>query len=266
MKRKLDFRNIVQILFLVVSSIVIYLMRSGKNINPHSVCPYSGVCFGVPASAGLLDISPFLISAIVGGVILLSTMVFGRFFCGWVCPIGSIQEFVHAIGRKSSLKKTPSISNSLHKKMSYIKYVILLINVTMAYLLVQPLYMNLCPVLSLSNIGKPLIIAGATVSLLIISSIYVERFFCKYLCPFGALMNIMQMIGKVLRIPRFKIKVNEQLCTHCTLCTKNCPMQINVDALYIVEDGDCIQCNRCKTACPRDGITTNCKVGTKNEK
>lgn len=251
MKRVSSVRLIVQVLLIGLSGVLIYLMNSGSShISPHGVCPYSFVCFGVPTLASRLASNPFIFASLAGAVILLSTLVLGRAFCGWVCPVGAIQEFIYKANGKQRNNKRPLISKKRHDRLKYLKYLVLIMNLVLAYHLIQFLYMNLCPVIALSNIGKPVIISSATLALFILSSLFVERFFCKYLCPLAAVMNITQFLGKFLRIPRRKVTIDKSKCLNCSLCSKNCPMQIAVEAKSEVDDVECIMCQRCHQACP----------------
>jgi ferredoxin-type protein NapH len=228
-------------------------MRTGKDINPHSLCPYSIVCFGIPASIGKLSVSPFIITIGISIIILLSTLVIGRFFCGWICPLGTLQRFIHSIGKKRTIKLKPDVENRIHNKAVFFKYAILLSNILVAFKLLQSTYMHHCPIISVTNLGILGIVAGIYLLLLGIMSIYIERFFCKYVCPYAALMNLMQMLGKVLRIPRYKITVKTDLCIDCKLCNKHCPMQLEINKHDVVDEEDCIMCARCQNSCPQDG-------------
>jgi polyferredoxin len=68
-------------------------------------------------------------------------------------------------------------------------------------------------------------------------------------------MNVFQYIGKILKITSKRIQINEELCRDCKLCSKNCPMQIDVHAQKRVTDVNCIFCLKCLQSCPaEDGI------------
>lgn len=100
---------------------------------------------------------------------------------------------------------------------------------------------GLASVWSESAVG--LILLGVT----IIGSLLYDRFFCKYLCPMGALYAI---IGK---ISPFKVKRNEDVCTNCGKCNKVCPMNIDVQHSKEIKSAECINCQICVLSCPVGG-------------
>lgn len=256
MKKLMLFRFSLLVLLVLATGGVIFVMRMGYlNINPHGLCPYSAVCFGIPTWREFFTSNPFIIGSSVGLIILALTPFLGRVFCGWLCPLGAIQEVLFRItnGKPKGNAKA-SVSDKWHKRLKYVKYIVLLMNIAFAFLLIQALYMNLCPVIAFSNIGNYLIISAITLFVFVISSLFIERFACRYLCPYGALMSLLLKLGNFLKIPRFMLTVNKEQCVNCSLCSSNCPMQIYVDKQLKVKDIDCILCQRCKAKCPRQGI------------
>lgn len=269
MKKLMIFRFALLVLIVLATGTAIFLMRMGiVNINPHGLCPYSFVCFGIPTWQGLFSANPFIIASLVGLLILLLTPFLGRLFCGWLCPVGAIQEVLYRITnvRKKGRAKSV-ISDKWHNRLKYLKYFILFINLLFAYFMIQALYMNACPVIAIANIGNYLIISAITLFIFALSSLFVERFACRYLCPYGALMSILLKLGNVLKIPRIMLKINKEKCVSCELCSGNCPMQIEVDRDAKVTNSECILCQRCRDKCPRQGIDCDfCNERGKNEK
>ncbi len=268
MKKLMAFRFSLLILLVIASGVAIFAMRMiNLNVNPHGLCPYSFVCFGIPSWKGFFASNPFVIASSVGLAILVLTPFLGRLFCGWLCPLGAIQEVLFRLTNgKPKGKVKPNISETWHKRLSFFKYLVLFMNVILAFFLVQALYMNACPVIALSNIGNYLVIGAITLFIFVVSSLFVERFYCRYFCPLGALMNLIIKLGNFLKIPRIMIKVNKEKCVNCKLCSSNCPMQIDVERDSKVTDSDCILCQRCKTKCPVDTIDCSfCNEREKNE-
>lgn len=225
------------------------------SLNPHGLCPYSLVCFGLPSLRNLFTANPFVISTIIGLSLLILTPFIGRLFCGWLCPMGAIQELLYRLSNgKLKGRKKYLISTKWDRILKSLKYGILALNIVLATLLIQALYMNACPVMAIANIGSYLKISAIVLLLFLTASLFIERFACRYLCPFGAMMSILLKISNKLKIPRLMIKVNKEMCVNCDLCSSNCPMQIRVDEKSKVTDSDCIMCFRCKAKCPRKGI------------
>lgn len=88
---------------------------------------------------------------------------------------------------------------------------------------------------------------------IIIASAFVERFFCRYLCPLGAYLSIISSI----RI--FKVKKPRDNCKGCSLCTQKCPMGLSLGNRDQVDTGECINCNICVAHCPKKNAHTNIK-------
>ncbi len=269
MKKLMIFRFALLVLITLATGTAILLMRMGViNINPHGLCPYSFVCFGIPTLKGFFTSNPFIIGSAIGLLILLLTPLTGRLFCGWLCPLGAIQEVLYRVTNPKKKGKIKAvISDKWHKRLKYLKYFILLMNIVFAYFLIQWIYMNACPVIAFANIGNFFIISAIILFIFVVGSVFIERFACRYLCPYGALMNILLKVSNFLKIPRVMLKINKEMCVNCELCSGNCPMQIAVDEKPKVIDSECILCQRCREKCPRKGIGCDfCNEREKNEK
>ncbi len=94
-------------------------------------------------------------------------------------------------------------------------------------------------------------IGGALLFLILIGSLFAERFFCRYLCPLGAVFAI------VSRVRLFRIKKPRKECGACRACTVKCAMGIPLYQSDTVTSGECIDCFQCKEVCPRDNISAN---------
>ena len=92
--------------------------------------------------------------------------------------------------------------------------------------------------------GEALISAIIVLLVVLGASLFVERPWCRWLCPFGAVLGVIQLIAP------WKIRRNNSLCTSCGLCTRACPMNIDVDKKIAVFDTRCNRCGECLAACP----------------
>lgn len=189
------------------------------------------------------------------------TIVFGRFFCGFVCAFGSLGDAVHAIYIKicKKLKRKPlKINPKLDKFMIYCKYVILLAIVLLCFFGVYGSLSGWSPwdVFSMARAGNFKLashILGLILLIIIIVSMAIEeRFFCKFLCPMGAIFSFLPIL------PFLALTRNRDNCIKgCTACQRNCPANIGLADKYSYSDkGNCFQCQKCINTCPKKNVGT----------
>jgi uncharacterized protein with FMN-binding domain len=193
---------------------------------------------------------PYLIAVIP------TTMILGRFFCGWMCAFGSFLDFVNSISKKF-IKKKYKIGEKTDLFLKSLKYLILITLAAFAWTMSFDVFNKISPwdsfgmifsfdsLPDFSNIINLLPAATIIFVAIIILSAFYERFFCKYLCPLGAIFSITSLF----RVGRI-VKPIEN-CKGCTLCTKNCPVNIPLYKMDEVKSGECINCMKCVTSCPR---------------
>ena len=241
-------RLLIQLLFLFISILLVYL---ATNFIAHAYCPYSVICFGF---RGLNPGSPFLfVTAIIGGIfILLSALFIGRRFCGYVCPLGTLLEYLNYLNpfRKKLARKM--IPPNIERTLRVGKYIVLVLTAVLALLLYGYYYFQVCPVMLLTLSTELTLLGFAALLIIVIGSILVKRFWCRYLCPYAAILNCFQFVGRQLRIPRTKIYRNLEVCTDCRCCEYNCQMNIVITDQEYIEDFNCIYCLNCLKACPKD--------------
>ncbi|ETI70604.1 4Fe-4S binding protein [Neobacillus vireti] len=178
-------------------------------------------------------------------------IIFRKSFCSWICPVGTANELIGWLGRKI-FRRNFDMPQWLVWFLTPIKYVLLLFFVAMVIqmdtfsaksFLVDP-YNKVSDVkmlLLFLNIG------GFTLKFVIvvfILSLFFRNFWCRFLCPYGALIGL----GSIFRIT--KIQRNEDTCTNCEMCTKVCPQRLQVHKIEKVNSLNCSACMSCVEACP----------------
>jgi polyferredoxin len=244
-------------LFTILVTIAGYLHIAnggGKSPSIHALCPFGGLesLYQVFTTGSLIS-KIFAGTMILFGITIIIAIIFRRSFCGLICPFGAIQELFGKIGQKI-FKRKFIVPSKIDKPLRYLKYIVLVVTVFYAWktagLWMSPydpwsayahLPEGLASVWSESAFG--LILLGIT----LIGSLLYDRFFCKYLCPMGALYGI---IGK---ISPFKVVRNENACISCGKCNKVCPMNIDVQHAKEVKSAECINCQTCVLDCPKAG-------------
>ena len=241
-------RRVSQFIFLILSVLIIFM---AVNFISHRYCPYAVICFGV---RGLNPDAVFIfLSAIIGGLIIaLSTLFVGRRFCGYICPLGTIVEylnFLHPFRKKIWRKRIPP---NIEKWLRLGKYALFLTTTILSFWLLGYLYFSLCPVMIMAGSTSITWLGALVVVVIVIGSIFTMRFWCRYLCPYAALMNCVQFLGKKIGIKRSKIYRNLEVCNDCRCCEYNCQMNIEITETEYIEDFNCVYCLNCIKACPKD--------------
>ena len=209
----------------------------------------------------------FSAAALAGQIVLvvsmlLITALMGRFFCGFLCSFGSMGDLFWYIGTKLKLPR-PKIKPKVDRAFKLVKYVLLIGIIVLIWTFgvsilsgtsnpwtVFGMYASLkgwSDLTALVSIGAGLLL------LIIVGSMFIERFFCRYLCPLGAVFAI------VSRFRLFKIRKPRRDCGACRACTKRCPMGISLYRTSVVRSSECIDCMSCVTVCPRKNVTANPK-------
>ena len=199
-----------------------------------------------------LFLYPILILGFVG------TMS-GRAVCGWVCPIGLLQRTTGIVPRKIN-KKIPFFTKigklKVERYFRYVKYALLIGLVIIIPFFYGFTFTDICPVGILTG-TMPILalypgkyvpnnffyIALIIFILFLILIFLIERGWCRYFCPVGA------MLAPFNKISVLHVSVNKEKCKSCDLCSKVCPMGIDVPNMH--RDPECILCGKCVSNCPQ---------------
>ena len=207
-------------------------------------------------SSGNVDAATLLPALFPSVLLIVATMVFGRFFCGFMCAFGTLGDTVHFIGRKL-FKNDHRVPELADKKLKLIKYSLLVfliftwisgIGVLSGWSPWDAFGSLLSWPPNISYAFTSMTIGSILLALIVIGSLFVERFFCRYFCPMGAIFSIVSM----LRIS--KIRKTRTNCGKCKVCTSKCKMGISLYQRDVVSSGECIECMQCISPCPRNNV------------
>jgi len=189
--------------------------------------------------------------------ILATGLLLKKAFCGWLCPIGTLSEYLWRAGEKL-FGRTLRVPRWLDYPLRSLKYLLLLFFVSaIAGMSVQALQQFIdSPYNRVADIKMYLFFARidafATWTILVLAglSLAIKNAWCRYLCPYGALLGALSMVSPV------KVTRNTATCIDCNLCTKACPSAIAVHEATRVTSDECMACMRCEEACPVEDCLT----------
>jgi polyferredoxin len=206
--------------------------------------------FPTTLGAFLLVMLPFLVTGII----------FGRGFCGWICPFGGLPEAM-ATGKRERwqlnfLKEKATTSGGFHypKLKAWVKdarFGILLALILLSVFLAFPVVCIVCPALWLSFMPVFWIVAVLTVVFAIVLPFMTKRRWWCHICPIGATISILDNISF------FRVRIDKEKCIKCMKCTQECHMFAMEPAAVEgkgAPDFDCIRCGRCIEVCPTEAI------------
>lgn len=285
------------ILQLSVIAILFYLghlvLSQGTNAADfEAYCPFGGLLalanFGTSQS---LACSMTSLQISMGIALVVAIIFFSKLFCAYLCPLGTVTEWLGKAGRKMKIHAT--LSGTPDKLLRLVKYGLLLVVFYFTLQSSELFCKTFDPYFAAATGFGPDVetwMAVISIAALVVGSILVRMFWCKYACPLGALSNIfmfpvpaftivMIFIGLTLlgihlnfmfallplailgytgevtgkrfgQLPRLQITRNDQTCIDCKKCDKACPQGIQVSQYNKVDHIDCHLCGECIGVCP----------------
>jgi Polyferredoxin len=172
-------------------------------------------------------------------------------FCGWLCPIGTMSESLWMVGKRI-FGKNYSLPKWLDYPLRSLKYFFLLFFVYSILQMDVPTLKEFIysPYNKVADIKMYLFFAQVssfalwTLVILSVLSLIIKNFWCRYLCPYGALLGALSWLSPL------KITRNSSRCIDCELCTNACPSSINVHTAERVWSDECMSCYACVEVCP----------------
>ncbi|MCR5665406.1 MAG: 4Fe-4S binding protein [Eubacterium sp.] len=221
-----------------------------------------------------IELNGFLITLIA---VVLFTIFFGRYFCGYGCVFGTYGDVLYqlaswvrsAFRKKMGKPKTlPQLSPVLGKIFSYGKYAVLLIVVLICLLSDQASQLGTfspwTPFSRLQAFQAPAEGSGLAIFFLILISVgmlFVPRFFCRFLCPLGAVFSLLPVL------PFSVVKRKKEDCLKgCNLCERNCPADLvlaDAETEERTSMGECFNCSKCAYSCPKSNASAATMPGGK---
>ena len=263
-KRGIWARKLTQFLFFALIGFISInhtLVRNGggfdflSSASLHALCPFGGVeTMAQLLTSGTLIKKVRDSSVILLDLVLLLSLLLGPVFCGWVCPLGTIQESVGKLGRKWFGNKMYNqfIPHKLDRALRYLRYGVLAWVLYVTFASASLAFQSYDPYFALFNFwtGEVTITALLILESILLLSLLVERPWCKYACPFGAVLGL----SNLFRF--FTIRREAGACKFKgEACSTLCPMTIDISRKSVIRDHQCITCMECtsEACCPAKG-------------
>jgi polyferredoxin len=189
--------------------------------------------------------------AIFIGICLMSLVV-AKSFCSHVCPVGLLSELLGRLGvRLTGRTLTPP--RWLDIPLRGLKFLLLGFFVWACWFAMDPRaveaflaspYAKVVDAKMWVFFAEPTRLTVGVLGVLVVGSVFVRDLWCRYLCPYGAL------VGVLGRIAPLKVTRDADLCTDCKACTKACPARLPVHTMGRVASIECTSCQDCVVACP----------------
>ena len=211
--------------------------------------------------AGLMNLKYFVMTGRVPGIhpaamfllmaFLLMSVLLKKAFCSWLCPVGTLSEYLWKLGRKL-FGRNFTVPRWLDVGLRSLKYILLgLFVAVIGYMSAAALHdfmagpYGIIADVKMLDFFRGITWVGLTVLLFLGGlSLFIQNFWCRYLCPYGALMGLVSVVSPV------NVRRDRDACIDCGECAKACPARLKVDELVQIRSVECSACLACVAACP----------------
>jgi polyferredoxin len=260
-------RRAVQFAFLLLNLFLgIQFFLWVRYFESHGAITYvdrpAGVDGWLPI-AGLINLRYFLATRhipdihpaalVLLSVFLAASMLLKKAFCSWLCPVGTASEYLWKLGRKI-FHRNLNLPRWLDLTLRSLKYLLLAFFIFIVFtmpidalvgFLMSPF--GIVADVKMLNFFRYLGTIGIAVILIMAAlSVVIQNFWCRYLCPYGALMGIVSTLSPI------KIRRDAEACIDCGKCNKACPSHLSVDKLIQIRSVECTACMECVAVCPAE--------------
>ena len=290
-KNLLQWGTLAALVFFL-SGLAAKLFPKMDAVDPERLCPFGGLqALATFFQRGSLPCSMSSLQILMGIALAAAVILFSKLFCAYLCPVGTVEDLLIR-ARKGLRIKTIRVNAVLDKILRIVKYALLFWIVYMTVSSSELFCKKLDPYYAVATGFKgeiTLWMSVVTVSIVILLGLFIDRFWCKYVCPLGAVSNTLKfwvwLVGLALvgwglnllglhfswvwllgafclagyileildgrpKLQALRILKDEETCTHCGRCNQACPYGIDVcHSAGSVDHVDCTLCGECVASC-----------------
>ena len=297
------------LLIFFLSGLAGKIFKGMEAADPEKLCPFGGLeALATYIQRGSLPCSMSSLQILMGIALAVAVIFFSKLFCGYLCPVGTVEDLLIR-ARKAMKIKTVKVGKVLDIILRLVKYALLFWIVYMTVTSSELFCKKLDPYYAVATGFKGEIVLWMSlmaVGIVVLLGLFIDRFWCKYVCPLGAISNTLKfwlwlvvlfalwwvasllglnfswlwilgtfcLAGWLLesfhrkpKLQALRIIKNDEACTGCGLCNKRCPYNIDVASVKgAVNHVDCTLCGECTYACNLGGLRVGACASKSKEK
>lgn len=282
------------VICLMVIFAIVAKLSDNFTVDFEAYCPFGGIqSLGSYLLNNALSCTMTGVQIVMGITLIFAVITLSKLFCAFICPLGTISEWLGRLGQR--LKAQVTIKGIADIALRSVKYILLFITLYHTLQSNELFCKKYDPFFGVSSgFNSDVVVLYSVIAIVtvIIGSVFIRLFWCKYICPLGAISNIFKFSGfftVVLAIyllllkvgveisyvwplaaaclggylievtkmhgkvfPLVKVTRNDSSCVNCKLCSKRCPQAIDVANLTVVREADCNLCGDCVSICPEE--------------
>lgn len=201
---------------------------------------------------------------VILGFAAVSSLLLRKAFCGWICPVGTLSELLWMASERMGWR-TWTLPRAVDIPLRGLKYLLLgffvwVIIIKMPVPAIERFlespYYKIADAKMLYFFFHPSKTTLAATAFLVLASFKVKNIWCRYLCPYGALLSFFSMASPT------RIRRDTDLCIDCKLCSRQCFCHLPVAEKKQIVSAECIGCMACVAACPKKGALSLATAGT----
>lgn len=303
MKRKPNYlKHILQwgVLTVIVIT-VLWASLGDRPVDVEKYCPFGGLqAFGTYLVNNSLACSMSMLQIMMGLVLAVGVILFSKLFCGYLCPLGTVGEAMGRAGRKLRIQVDIPSGSIADRLLRVVKYVLLFTILYFTLSSSELFCKKLDPFYAVATGFKGEIVLWMSLTslgLLLLGGFVVRMFWCRYICPLGAVSNIFKFtillviaavgawvlgllgvekawvwvvgatcaaayIIEIVKLrscafPLMYVRRDNATCNNCGLCEKKCPYHIPIHDYTKVKHVDCTMCGQCISSCATNALQVN---------